>query len=209
MKTYYEVLGISKDANTKTIKETYRRLVKKYHPDVSNQKNLLNQKIFEEINQAYNILVHPDKRRKYDLSLNEKKNIANLISFQFREFKEWIFSRTFLRILFSSKSVTKTAPVDQTIREMSADELLQRIIYSKNIHVQLHAVRALVAKKKHYPVHDLLRLLYSGISEDVKVEIIEGLKNFPEKKIKKILLEIYSLENSLKVKQAIRRVVKI
>jgi len=209
MKTYYEVLGVSPDASTRAIKDAYRKLVKKYHPDVSNQKTSLQQKFFEEINQAYGVLIHPEKRKKYDLSLKEKKNIASLISFQFRELKEWLFSRTFLKMLFASKSVANTVNVYETVREMSVDELLQRIIYSKNLHVQLHAVRALMAKGKHYPVHDLLRLLYSGIHEDVKVEIIEGLKNFPEKKIKKVLLEIYSLEKSLKVRQAIRHTIKI
>jgi hypothetical protein len=106
--------------------------------------------------------------------------------------------------------VSKTTPAqDSEVQSLSVEELLQRIIYSKNMMLQIHSVRALQAKESLYAVHDLLRLLYTGIHEEVKVEIINGLKN-PRKTVNEsILREIYGLEKSSSVKNAIRKRIKI
>ncbi|WP_228068104.1 MULTISPECIES: DnaJ C-terminal domain-containing protein [unclassified Neisseria] len=63
-KTYYEILGVSKDADIAEIKKAYRKLVRRYHPDVSNDPDA-DQKT-SEINLAYNILKDPEKRAEYD-----------------------------------------------------------------------------------------------------------------------------------------------
>ena len=64
----YEVLGISKTADEKTIKKAYRKLAKKYHPDMNPGDKTAEQK-FKEVTDAYNILSDPEKRKLYDLSL--------------------------------------------------------------------------------------------------------------------------------------------
>jgi curved DNA-binding protein len=61
-KDYYKILGISRDASDKEIKSTYRKLARQHHPDV----NPGSADKFKEINEAYEVLGDPDKRRRYD-----------------------------------------------------------------------------------------------------------------------------------------------
>ncbi|MBE6596617.1 MAG: molecular chaperone DnaJ [Ruminococcaceae bacterium] len=62
---YYEVLGVSKDADDAAIKKAYRALAKKYHPDM-NPGDKDAEANFKEVNEAYDVLSDPDKRAKYD-----------------------------------------------------------------------------------------------------------------------------------------------
>ena len=61
---YYEVLGVSKDADEKEIKSAFRKLAKKYHPDVSTEPNAAEK--FKEAQEAYAVLSDPEKRSQYD-----------------------------------------------------------------------------------------------------------------------------------------------
>ena len=62
---YYEVLGVSKDADDATLKKAYRQVAKKYHPDM-NPGDAEAEKKFKEASEAYAVLSDPDKRRQYD-----------------------------------------------------------------------------------------------------------------------------------------------
>ncbi len=65
MKDYYEILGVPRNASQEEIKRAYRRLVRKYHPDL-NKGDPEAEKRFKEINEAYEVLSNPEKRAKYD-----------------------------------------------------------------------------------------------------------------------------------------------
>src|SRR4051812_35530087 len=64
-KDYYSALGVAKTASQKDIKAAYRKLARKHHPDV-NQGDKSAEGRFKEINEAYEVLGDPDKRKKYD-----------------------------------------------------------------------------------------------------------------------------------------------
>jgi len=62
---YYEILGISKTATEKEIKAAYRKLARKYHPDLNPNDEQAHKK-FQQLNEANEVLSDPDKRKKYD-----------------------------------------------------------------------------------------------------------------------------------------------
>jgi curved DNA-binding protein CbpA len=71
-KGYYAIIGVSEQAKYYEIKAAYRRLAKKYHPDVSHSNNshssgsLTNEDMIKKINAAYEVLSDKDKRNEYD-----------------------------------------------------------------------------------------------------------------------------------------------
>src|SRR5258708_22048181 len=64
-KDYYKTLGVARGASADEIKKTFRKLARKYHPDVNPGDKKAEEK-FKEINEAYEVLSDPDKRHKYD-----------------------------------------------------------------------------------------------------------------------------------------------
>src|SRR5436190_12348193 len=62
---YYEVLSVNKNATEEEIKKAYRKLARKYHPDLNPNDKEANRK-FQQINEANEVLSDPEKRKKYD-----------------------------------------------------------------------------------------------------------------------------------------------
>ena len=63
---YYEILGIAKDSDERTIKKAYRKLARKHHPDASKESPEIAEKKFKEISEAYEVLADEDKKSRYD-----------------------------------------------------------------------------------------------------------------------------------------------
>uniref|UniRef100_A6W0K8 Chaperone DnaJ domain protein n=1 Tax=Marinomonas sp. (strain MWYL1) TaxID=400668 RepID=A6W0K8_MARMS len=64
-KDYYKILGVAENADASAIKASYRKLARKYHPDVSKEANA--EQKFKEVGEAYTVLKDPEKRAEYDM----------------------------------------------------------------------------------------------------------------------------------------------
>jgi molecular chaperone DnaJ len=64
---YYEILGVEKDASKGDIKKAYRKLAKKYHPDMNKDNPKESEEKFKEISEAYGVLSDDNKRKQYDM----------------------------------------------------------------------------------------------------------------------------------------------
>ena len=63
-KDYYQILGVPEDADVKAIKTAYRKLARKYHPDLSEENDA--EERFKEVAEAYEVLKDKDKRAEFD-----------------------------------------------------------------------------------------------------------------------------------------------
>ena len=62
---YYQTLGVSKSATQAEVKTAFRKLARQHHPDTAKDKKVAEEK-FKEINEAYEVLGDPEKRKRYD-----------------------------------------------------------------------------------------------------------------------------------------------
>lgn len=79
-KDYYQILGVDRDASDDDIKRAYRKLARKYHPDVSSEDNA--DERFREVNEAYEVLKDPEKRAAYDQLGQSGANTAGGAGFE-------------------------------------------------------------------------------------------------------------------------------
>ena len=84
---YYSILGVKKDASTDQIKKAYRKLARKYHPDV-NPGNKEAEEKFKEVSRAHEALSDPEKRKIYD-EFGEEGLRAGFDPEQARQYKQW------------------------------------------------------------------------------------------------------------------------
>lgn len=73
-KNYYDILQVNRNASDEIIEKAYKTLAKKYHPDLQTEENKKqSEEILKEINEAYETLSNPDKKKAYDTSLSEQE----------------------------------------------------------------------------------------------------------------------------------------
>ena len=67
MENYYDILEVSEKASNEVIEKVYKVLVKKYHPDLQQPQNKSKaEEMMKKINEAYDVLIDPEKRAEYD-----------------------------------------------------------------------------------------------------------------------------------------------
>lgn len=79
IKNYYRILGLTSSATSDEIRMAYKRLVRKYHPDLHPNDSMIH-KVFGEIKEAYDVLGDLDKRLKYNLLLSKSKRLLDEIT---------------------------------------------------------------------------------------------------------------------------------
>ena len=126
-KDYYDILGVSRNSSEKEIKAAFRKLARKYHPD-TNKGNKQAEERFKEINEAYEVLGDPEKRRRYDAlgsSFREGSEFTPPPGFDFSGFdfrkgftgtQESPFS-DFFEMLFGEAFQGRSSPFGETFRE--------------------------------------------------------------------------------------------
>ena len=90
MANYYDILGIGKSSSEKEIKQAYRELARKYHPDVNPGDNQAEEK-FKKINEAYEVLSNSESKKKYDMYGDNWQHVGNVN--QGTHFGGWPFGR--------------------------------------------------------------------------------------------------------------------
>ena len=112
MKNLYEILGVSKNATQDEIKKAYRKLARKYHPDICKKPEC--EEKFKEINMAYEILIDPKKRRQYDIYGENtcgydnydynygNTNFENIDDIIFNGFRKYNFGDEFFEEIFKN-----------------------------------------------------------------------------------------------------------
>src|SRR5947208_16238319 len=73
---FYKILGVKRDAKPEEIKKAYRRLARKYHPDV-NPGDQAAEERFKQMSEAFAVLSYPKKRKDYDRFGQYSENLAN------------------------------------------------------------------------------------------------------------------------------------
>ena len=91
MANYYDILGVGKSSNDKEIKQAYRDLARKYHPDVNPGDKQAEEK-FKKINEAYEVLSNPESKKKYDMYGDNWQHVGNVN--QGTNFGGWPFGRS-------------------------------------------------------------------------------------------------------------------
>ncbi len=92
-KDYYSILGIGRNASEREMKQAYRKLARKYHPDV-NPSDKSAEEQFKQINQAYEVLSDPEKRRKYDQFGDQWQYADQFAKAGWQQQPSWDFSRS-------------------------------------------------------------------------------------------------------------------
>jgi DnaJ-class molecular chaperone len=92
-KDYYSILGVNRDASEREIKQAYRKLARKYHPDV-NPGDKSAEARFKQINEAYEVLSDKEKRQKYDQFGDQWQYADQFAQAGYQQTPFWNFSQT-------------------------------------------------------------------------------------------------------------------
>ena len=119
---YYVVLGIAEDADDETIRSAFRALARRYHPDVGAGSSPVE---FQRAREAYETLVDPERRRRYDLQLRSARAVPVVV-------RQVVISRPFAEPLLGSRRTSFGVPTTwvAATRPSFFDELMEEIFAS-------------------------------------------------------------------------------
>jgi curved DNA-binding protein len=177
-KNYYEILGVERTASQNEIRKAYRKLAKKYHPDVSKEKNA--DARYREINEAYEVLKDPDKRTKYDtLGANweQGQNFSPPPGWQgaargphvefggewgnFSDFFKTVFGGGFGDVFTDQRTAERSVQRDSEVKlELSLEDAAQGGTHVLSFRAQRHA-----------PPHTIRVKLPKGVTEGSRIRL--------------------------------------
>ena len=116
-KSYYDILGVSKDATTDQIRKAFKKLSVKYHPDKhindSEEEKKIAEEKFKEINEAYEVLSDDKKRKEYDNPIPDIG--AGFSPFGFDDFSSFFHGNQKQRFVMAGQDIS--VPVNLTIED--------------------------------------------------------------------------------------------
>ncbi|MCX8096948.1 MAG: DnaJ domain-containing protein [Spirochaetes bacterium] len=173
-KDYYKILGVSRNTTTKDIKSIYRKLVMKYHPDVSRTKDT--EDMFKLINEAYTVLSNPTLREKYDKKLEE----TQLFNYDLSPVVKAVdnIKKSIKVFVDSIQRVFEEISKDKNLNKLTNEEILQRLFFSENEYVKMAALNIIKQRKKRSFIPYLLEIKNKpDIPNNIKKQIIQTLRD--------------------------------
>lgn len=167
-KDYYQVMGIRREASPEEIKMAYRRLARKYHPDISKESNAEDK--FKELGEAYEVLKDPEKRKTYDQygqdwQARQKQGDPsthqerwNWSTGDVNSDEEFHFSPDFFESLFGARA--------QREQPLSGQD------YKANMRISLDEAYKGTVKEFHLP-----NFHQQGVKQTLRVKIPAGIKD--------------------------------
>jgi curved DNA-binding protein CbpA len=119
MPDHYQTLGVSRNADAKTIKQQYRKLAREHHPDRGG-----NAETFKEINAAYEVLGDAQRRRQYDLSFQQMPIFSPVPT------SAPIFTRSSVMTTVEINGFTKTVTTIETKNGVTTTEFKTSNVFS-------------------------------------------------------------------------------
>ncbi len=170
-KDYYSILGVNRDASEREIKQAYRRLARKYHPDVNPGDKSAEAK-FKEINAAYEVLSDKEKRQKYD-QFGEQWQYAEQFAKAGRQWTPfWDFSQGSGSTTFHFGQGDLDSVFDDLLKGFGARTARQRVRPRRGQDIE-HPVE--VTLEEAY--HGTNRIVSLKGSERLEVKIPPGVKD--------------------------------
>ena len=177
-KNYYEILNINQDSNKIEIKKAFNILAKKYHPDISKEKNC--EEKFKIIYKAYETLYDEDKKLEYDNWLKSKTHCTSEYSNFNHDWEEKHFDPTWIEKVIIEFNIDKLKDCRKYLSNLSNLEKLQTFEFfwlsfwmGSNISINL-------IKKKIF-VH-LFDLFFDSIDKSFVLNLANNLVNIEDKK---------------------------